>query len=124
MSELETSGRQINEILFLRKQTFLSLGQKTSAAGRFIGVTGSIFYLLAEGDDVIYEIEIFVDPDMGWQSLTKGTASKDRMKAIDVDYYIPMARVKVTPTTLSSVITVKAYGYPSVYVRGPGDPEC
>lgn len=123
MSDPETAGNQINSVLFFRKQKFLSISQKTSSLGRFIGVTGTIFYLLSEGDDCIYEIEILVDKDMGWQSLTKGTATKDKMKAIDVDYFIPQARIKVTPKSTDSIFTAKAFGYPAVYIRGPGDPS-
>ena len=124
MTNPTTKGLQTNEILFFRKKKFSAVGEKTSLAGLFIGVQGSIFYLLSEADSSEYVIEIRFDEDVGWIPLVEGTAKAGILTIIDVDFFIPEARIKVTPKTDAVVFTAKAFGYPAVFVRGPGDAKC
>ncbi len=119
-----TKGLQTNEILFFRKQGFSSLGEKTSAAGLFVGVQGEIFYLFSEADNSDYIIEIKFDKDLSWVSLIEGTVKAGILTIIDVDFFIPAARIKVTPKSTAVVFTAKTFGYPAVFIRGPGDPVC
>lgn len=111
---------QVNEILFWKNRTFTSTTEKTSLSGRFVGVLGEIFYIISKNSSGIYRIDIKVADD--WEELAEGTCLEDRLTIVDVNFFVPEARIRFTPTLITASLTAKAWGYPSVFIRGPHDP--
>ena len=114
-----SSVSQVNKVLFWDKRKFETAGEKTSTPGSFVGVTGEIFYMVSKGAPSTYKIEIKVFDT--WEELAEGTLEQDKLTIVDIDFYIPEARLLVTPKTLDAVITAMAWGYPAVYIRTPSD---
>ena len=114
-----SSAAQINKIVYWDKRKFETSGEKTSTPGSFVGVLGEIFYMISKGAPSIYKIEIKVFET--WELLAEGTLEQDKLAIVDIDFYIPEARLLVTPKTLDAVVTAMAWGYPAVYIRTPID---
>jgi len=117
---MSTDLQQVNEILFWNKRKFTSTTEKTSLTGKFVGVLGEIFYLVSKNDAGLYRIDIRVGDE--WEELAEGTCKQDKLTIVDIDFFVPEARVRFTPKSLDCVVTVKAWGYPAVFSRGPFDP--
>lgn len=81
----------------------------------FRGVQGEIFFLLSKDHDSTYAIDIRVGGE--WQQLAEGTLAKDELMIVDIAFYIPEARVRVTPSAINARLTVETFGYPTVFTR-------
>lgn len=114
-----SSAAQVNKVLFWDKRRFETAGEKTSTPGSFVGTQGEIFYMISKGAISTYKIEIKVFDT--WEDLAEGTLEQNKLSIVDIDFYIPEARLLVTPKTLDAVVTAMAWGYPAVYIRTPID---
>lgn len=117
-----SSAAQVNKILYWNKQQFSTPGEKTSTPGSFTGVRGEIFYMVSKGAASTYKIEIKVFEE--WELLAEGTLEQDKLSIVDIDFFVPEARLKVMPVSLAAVITATAWGYPAVYIRDLNDHDC
>jgi len=106
---------QVNEIVFWSNRNFTTAGEKTSSAGRFVGIEGVVFYMYS--DDVACTYIIEVNAPGGWRELCEGTIEKAKLTIVDIGFYIPEARLKITPDSPPGTwkLSATAYGYPLVF---------
>ena len=104
----------INKVVYFRRYVFETLNEKTSGPARFVGVQGVVFYVKSTESGILH-IDIRVGSD--WDELTEETVRANKLHVLDVEFYIPEARVRFEPKTVNAVFSASAYGYPSVYVR-------
>jgi len=107
----------VNIVEYWIKKNFVAIGEKTSHRGEFVGIQGVIFFFRAATQDATYIIETRMDPNDDWVTLADGTVPADQLTVIDIDFFIPEARLKITPVAVPMVFSAKAYGYPAVYSR-------
>jgi len=117
---MATDLQQINEILFWNKMKVTSGNQKTSLTAKFVGVLGEIFYIVSNGAPSIYYVDVKIADE--WEELAKGTAKDGKLTIVDIDFFVPEARLRVVPSGADAFVTAKAGGYPAVFSRGPYDP--
>lgn len=105
----------INKAVFFRNQLFHTATEKTSGPAQFVGVQGVIFFVKSDKAGKV-RIDIKVDED--WEELVEDPVRPNKMHVVVIDFYIPEARVRFEPDAADTTLrTITAYGYPSVYIR-------
>jgi hypothetical protein len=108
----------VNDITFFNEQNFISASEKTSRSGIFVGVEGVIFYMYSDSQPGIYNIDIKVSSVVNsWFELAEDTIEAGVLAAVKIDFYVPEARIRFTPSSADTRFTAVAYGYPAVYKR-------
>lgn len=87
----------------------------------FTSTRGEIFYMLYTGGSAKYVIEVNALLDR-WDKIAEGTLEDDKLAVVDIDFYLPKARVIIYPNAGNSFSPenqcwVSTYGYPAVFVR-------
>jgi hypothetical protein len=105
----------INRVIYFNDFNFKATTVKTSGPCEFVGVQGVIFFCFSDDEDGILNIDIKVASQ--WRELTEETVLKGKLHVVDIDFFIPEARVRFTPDAAPTKFTATAHGYPSVYIR-------
>jgi len=112
------SANAVNDITFFNNQNFTTINEKTSRSGIFVGVEGAIFYMYSDTEPGIYRIDVKVSDVVDqWFELAEDTIEADTLAAVKIDFYVPEARIRFTPSAVNTHFTAVAYGYPAVYRR-------
>jgi len=90
------------------------LTEQTSQSIRFVGVMGEVFYILVVGADATYSLEAGAFTN-AWKEVAKGSLKDNELSVVKIDFYMPYARLKITPVAQPITLNVAAYGYPAVY---------
>ena len=104
--------------LWLRKELDTT-AEVASPEIQFVGVLGEVFYMRCRNQDCTFRIQVQAFGDQ-WDDVAEGTLPLGELMVASIEYYMPKARVLVTPkaTVLPAVyVDISAYGYPAVYVR-------
>jgi hypothetical protein len=103
--------------LWLRKE-LVSTAPAESPEIQFVGVLGEVFYMRARNQTCTFIIQVQAFGDQ-WDDVAEGTLLAGELMAVSVEYYMPKARVIVTPVAAPGpvYVDISAYGYPAVYVR-------
>jgi hypothetical protein len=107
----------INKAIFFETRLVPQNTEVTSEEIEFVGVRGGVFYLLCEGADWDYAVDVFMESRQAWVELTSGSETDSVPKQIDVDFLPLKSRVRIEPTSANGTISAEAYGYPAAYVR-------
>jgi hypothetical protein len=105
----------VNKVRYFDKFYFKNTNEKTSGPGLFVGVHGVIFHVFSKDQAGILHIDIKVADD--WRELTEETVRAGKLHVIDIDFFIPEARVRFAPKVAPTEFTAVAYGYPAVYIK-------
>lgn len=107
--------KPINKAVLFRRQLFHAASAKTSGSVSFVGVQGAVFYFKADKEGIVY-IDIKIDED--WENLIEDPILADKVHVVDIDFFIPEARVRFLPDEAETTLKfATAYGYPSVFIR-------
>lgn len=105
----------VNKAVLFRNQLFISTSEKTSGPVLFVGVQGIIFYIKS---DKAGKVRIDIRVDDQWEELVEDPVRAAKMHIINIPFYIPEARARFEPDAADTTLrTITAIGYPSVYVR-------
>lgn len=106
---------QVNDVVFWSNERFDATSEKTSCTGNFVGVEGEVFYLYSKDQNATYYIDAKIEGT--WHQLATGALTAGTLQVVDVDFYIPEARVRIKLAAAPSEVTARAYGYPAAYSR-------
>lgn len=107
---------QVNSVTYFGGPVkFDTAAENTSVSGKFVGVQGVVFYMLSSNDYSTYKIEVKVQ-DL-WVEIAVGTCKTDTLSVVEISFYVPEARIKVTPHSTLVEFRASAYGYPAVFTR-------
>jgi hypothetical protein len=101
--------------LWLRKE-LTSTAPAESPEIQFVGVLGEVFYMRARNQTCTFILQVQAFGDQ-WDDVAEGTLPVGELVAASVEYYMPKARVVITPKVAPVYVDISAYGYPAVFVR-------
>jgi hypothetical protein len=110
----------VNQIKFFDEFSINDSLEKTSGPGLFRGTQGEIFYFYSDDGEAKYRIDAQI---LGkWREIAEGTIPADDLHVVEISFFVPKARVRITAASAPLKISVEAYGYPAVYIRESEDP--
>jgi hypothetical protein len=104
----------VNQAVLFEQQNFTAAAAKTSSSVIFRGTQGEILYFFSDTAGT-YVIQIKVANS--WRQVGEGKVKVNKVKAVDIKFFVPELRIIFTPDSAPAVLDVEVFGYPLVFVR-------